>query len=248
MQTRLQQYVIKAIREAKLYSSWTDPNEAYEKDTTDFIEGLIGSADFKAAAGPVAARLAKFGYLNSLGYALLKLTAPGTPDIYQGSDLWNFSLADPDNRTPVDYDLRQRLIAEAPPLPDLMKIEGPSAMRDGAIKLRLIQRILNLRRRAQVLFEQGSYTPVLATGFGANSLIAFTRKAGDQHLFVACGRLMTKVEAANTPADRYAWDWQDTTLSVPGGEWRDALRRRYGPGGQAAPGRPVRHRAAGGLD
>ena len=232
VRTRLQQYVIKAIREAKLYSSWTDPNEAYEKDTLDFIEGLIGSAEFKAAAGPVAAHVAKFGYLNSLSYTLLKLTAPGTPDIYQGSDLWNFSLADPDNRTAVDYDARQRLIAEAPSLPELMKSGGPASLRDGAIKLRLIQRVLNLRRRAQILFEQGNYTPVPATGFGADSIVAFTRKAGDQQLFVAGGRLMARIEAAGTPADRYAWDWKDTTLPVPGGDWRDALNGGTAQGGK----------------
>ena len=236
VQTRMQAYATKAIREAKLYSSWTDPNEAYEKGTLDFIEGLIGSTHFREAAGPIAAHLAKFGYLNSLSQTLLKLTAPGMPDIYQGSDLWNFSLADPDNRTPVDYDLRQRLIAEAPALPSLMKsIDGPAGMRDGAIKLRLIQQILKLRREAQILFEQGNYTAVEASGFGANHIVAFSRRTNEQDLFVACGRLMTKVEADGTPPERYAWDWRDTTLAVPGGEWRDVLNGGRVQGGKVRP-------------
>jgi (1->4)-alpha-D-glucan 1-alpha-D-glucosylmutase len=234
---RLKQYVTKAVREAKLYSSWTDPNEAYEKDCLDFVEGLIASRAFMAAAAPVAAKVVKFGYLNSLSQTLLKLTVPGMPDIYQGSELWNFSLADPDNRQAVDYEARARLIAEAPALHQLMKtIEGPAGCRDGAIKLRLVQRLCGLRRSAQELFETGDYQPVNASGAGAGNVVAFTRGCKGQELFVACGRLMTKREAAGTPPGRYAWDWGDTTLTVPEGEWRDMLNGGKVHGGVVSAG------------
>jgi (1->4)-alpha-D-glucan 1-alpha-D-glucosylmutase len=234
---RLKQYVTKAIREAKLYTSWTNPNDSYEQDCMNFVEGLTGSREFLAVAAPVAKRVIKFGYLNSLSQTLLKLTAPGMPDIYQGSELWNLSLADPDNRRVVDYDLRARMIAEAPALHQLMKtISAPADMQDAAIKLRLVQRLCSLRRKSQELFETGGYKPVLAAGIGADNVIAFTRDTRDQMLFVACGRLMMRREVAGTKPDAYAWDWEDTSVAVPDGDWRDLLNGGKATGGTVSAG------------
>ncbi len=237
LKERMTQYVTKAMREAKQHTSWTSPNEAYEAATLGFVTALIDSREFLAAAAPTAEKLVKFGYLNGLSATLLKLTVPGVPDLYQGSDLWNFSLADPDNRLPVDYEARARIIREAPSLHDILKnAAGPADLTDGAIKLRLVQIVLNLRRGALEFFEQAGYVPVEVTGAGSASVVAFTRVQGDKSLFVAVGRLLLGMEAPNTPGDRYAFDWKDTSLAIPEGEWRDVLNGGRRSGGAVLAG------------
>ena len=234
LRDRLKQYVTKAMREAKVHTTWTSPVEAYENATLGFVDALLDSRAFLDAAAPAAAKVVKFGYLNSLSQTLIKLTAPGVPDIYQGSDLWNFSLADPDNRLPVDYDERRRLLAEAPPLDRaLANITGPAPLADGGVKLRLVQRLLSLRRREQGLFESGGYQPVEVSGKGANNIVAYVRHGGGRKLFVAAGRLMTHLEAPGTAADAYEWDWGDTAIEVPEAGWSDILNRRMPPQGSA---------------
>ena len=234
LRERLKQYVTKAMREAKVHTTWTHPVEAYETATLAFIDALLDSQAFLAVAAPVAAKVVKFGYINSLSQTLIKLTAPGVPDIYQGSDLWNFSLADPDNRLPVDYEARQRLLAETPRLSRLLEeTTGPAQLRDGGVKLRLVQRLLILRRQEQGLFETGSYEPVQVSGKGANHIIAYVRTGGGRKLFVAAGRLMTRIEAQGAQPDSYAWDWGDTTIEVPEAGWSDLLNRRMPPQGSA---------------
>jgi (1->4)-alpha-D-glucan 1-alpha-D-glucosylmutase len=223
--TRLKEYATKAMREAKVHSSWTAPNEAYEEACHKFIDAIAAGAAFREALQPLCAKLVKFGYINSLVATVLKLTAPGVPDLYQGSELWNFSLADPDNRRPVDYVARQKLMEEAPPLRELLAAAKTSAtMESGAIKLRLTQKLLRLRRSNQSLFENGSYEPIEVTGIYKDNVIAYLRREKGRTLLVACGRLTARVEAPGTAADIYAFDWKDTSLTLPQGNWRDRLR------------------------
>ena len=235
LKDRLTGYLTKAMREAKHHTSWTHANEGYETATLNFVTALIESREFLDAAAPIANKVMKFGYLNGLSAAVLKMTVPGVPDVYQGSDLWNFSLADPDNRLPVDYEARQVMMRGAKTLQAIMHdAKGPADLQDGAIKLRLMQKLLMLRREEQEFFEGADYTPVEITGPGANSLIAYRRTRDGKSLFVAVGRLLTGMEVAGTAADAYAWDWKDTALDLPEGNWRDVLNRGGKSGGKIA--------------
>ena len=221
---RLQLYLTKALREAKVHSSWVAANEPYEKATLDFAAALYASQEFMDKIRPFARKMVKFGYLNGLSQTVLKLTAPGVSDIFQGSDLWNHSLADPDNRSKVDYDQRRKMLAESPQLPAMLTdFTTPDQLEDGAIKLRLLQRLLRLRRGLPELFENGSYQPVEIKGTHATSLLAFTRRFGSKELLVVVGRLLVGVEAGGTAPGVYTWDWRDTTLDIPAHHWRDML-------------------------
>ncbi len=221
---RLQQYLTKALREGKEHSSWVVPNEPYEKATLDFAAALYSSKPFMDKLRPFARRVVKFGCLNGLSQTVLKLTAPGVPDVYQGSDLWNHSLADPDNRDKVDYDRRRQLLADSPPLATMLaEFKTPDQLEDGAIKIRLLQRLLRLRRGLPELFENGSYQPVAITGEHAGSLLGYTRRFGSKELLVVVGRLMVGVEATDTPPDQFRWNWGNTTLDLATHRWRDML-------------------------
>jgi (1->4)-alpha-D-glucan 1-alpha-D-glucosylmutase len=224
---RLQQYLTKALREAKVHSSWVAANEPYEKATLEFAAALYASRAFMDKIRPFARKMVKFGYLNGLSQTVLKLTVPGVSDIFQGSDLWNHSLADPDNRSKVDYELRRKMLAESPALPAMMAdYTTPGQLEDGAIKLRLLQRLLRIRRGLPELFENGSYQPVEIKGTHAESLLAFTRRFGSKELLVVVGRLLAGVEALGTAPETYAWDWGDTVLDIPAHHWRDMLGAR----------------------
>src|SRR5262249_55510889 len=162
-----QQYLVKAMREAKVHTSWISPNEAYENATRDFIHEILKPEKtnrflktFTEFHGPIA----RAGMFNSLVQTLLKITAPGVPDFYQGTELWDFSLVDPDNRRPVDYALRQKLLVSLPAnnhgdRTTLVRqfLANP---RDGRIKLYLTSRALRFRRDHQDLFATGNYLPL----------------------------------------------------------------------------------------
>ena len=220
--TRIQDYMTKAIKEAKINSSWIQPNEDWDNATRRFVAGLLeGAANpadahpFRRSFRPLAARVAALGALNSLTQVILKLTVPGVPDIYQGSELWDFSLVDPDNRRPVPYDRhREELEAlgkEADPRP-LM-----AAWPDGRIKLFVTRALLHARRVAPDLFGAGDYRPVRVTGKFSESVVAFVRGHGDAALLVVVPRLTARVGGDVTPPVGTAWE--DTTLVLD-----DAIR------------------------
>ncbi len=198
----------KAAREAKQHTSWTDPNPAYEEACRDFALGALTDAAFVADLEGFVARLAEPGYVNALAQTLVKLTAPGVPDLYQGTELWDFSLVDPDNRRPVDFALRRRLVETTRAL----SAEEAWARRpEGVPKLWLIQRTLALRAQHPDWFNAGStYQPLQAVGARASHVVAFSRRG-----LVA------------TIAPRLVWqlagDWADTTLELPPGHWRSVL-------------------------
>ena len=176
----------KALREAKLFSDWAAVDETYEDAARRFTLALIAEAALPDLLQEIAAlvrRIAPAGAVNGLVQCLLRLTVPGVPDLYQGTEFWDFSLVDPDNRRPVDFAARAAALGEAD-LPALA-----AEWRNGGIKQALIAELLALRRRAPQLFAEGSYEPVAVEGEAAASMIAFVRRHGDHRLLVAAPRL-----------------------------------------------------------
>jgi (1->4)-alpha-D-glucan 1-alpha-D-glucosylmutase len=184
---RVQAYMLKAAREAKQETSWTNPNADYEDALQSFVSQLLDlnlSAGFLSSFGEFAARTSLLGALTSVAQLAIKALIPGVPDFYQGTELWDFSLVDPDNRRPVDFTLRQRELAQAvAPWPELA-----ACWRDGRIKLALTHRLLQMRHRFADVFRRGSYEPLAAAGPHAGHVVAFARTWRRQQLIVAVGR------------------------------------------------------------
>ncbi len=173
----------KALREAKLNSSWAAPDEAYEAACEIFLKHALDpvqSAGFLADLIGFVDEIAPAGAVNGLTQVLLRCTAPGVPDLYQGTEFWDFSLVDPDNRRPVDFGLRTSALSHAVDLPSLRR-----SWADGRIKQRVIASALDLRRRWPEVFAQGTYHPLDVEGEGHGSVIAFLRRSGDRAVLVA---------------------------------------------------------------
>jgi (1->4)-alpha-D-glucan 1-alpha-D-glucosylmutase len=208
---RLAGWQRKALREAKLESDWAAINEPYEATAQGYLMGLLAEARDSGLLGEIADfvdRIAGAGAINGLAQLLLKLTAPGVPDIYQGTEYWDFSLVDPDNRRPVDYAARASTL-------DKGSIDTLGATwRDGRIKQAILARTLDLRRRSEEVFSVGSYEPVSAEGPMADHVVAFVRRHGDKVVLVVTPRLPTKLMRA---ADTIALDplaWKGTVLRL----------------------------------
>jgi len=186
---RLKAYAIKAAREAKLETSWTAPDEAYEAGFERFIERLFEPAHnhFTDSLLRFLPPILRFGAFNSLSQLVLKATAPGVPDFYQGNEFWDLSLVDPDNRQPVDYRTRRAALSS------LDLASAITRWRDGWLKLWLTERLLTLRNRRSGLFATGRYEPLTVTGGGAEHIIAFRRESGDEAVIVIVTRLLSHV-------------------------------------------------------
>jgi (1->4)-alpha-D-glucan 1-alpha-D-glucosylmutase len=221
---RLEGAMRKSVREAKERSSWASPNTAYEDALLGFLRDALDtgvSAAFFEAFLPFQARLARLGVENSLVQAVLKLTVPGMPDIYQGAELWDFSLVDPDNRRPVDFAARERMLSE---VAEALAGDRPAVLRgmldhwqDGRIKLALTATLLEHRRAQPALYAEGDYTPLAAEGDGADRICAFLRRCGDASLLVAARRFPARGPLAGPVA--LAWP-----EAAPGAaRWRDLL-------------------------
>ena len=207
---RMLAYMDKASREAKLHTSWIDPDPEYDAGLRGFVEALYGDGEFLAMVEEFVAPLVEPGRVNALAAALLKLTAPGVPDVYQGCELWALSLVDPDNRRPVDWEERRALLARSD------EVRPAAAWRDaadtGLPKLLLTRRALELRARRPELFDAGgTYTALTVAGACADHVVAFARGAEPEAVTVA-PRLVLGVR-----------DWGDTTVPLPDGEWLDLL-------------------------
>jgi len=210
---RMVAYMLKAAREAKLDTAWTAQDIEYETDLEAFVRAALspglGGAFLADMAGFVA-RLAPAGAVNGLAQTTLKLTAPGVPDLYQGTDLWDFSLVDPDNRRAVDFEARARSLAE-----DARPAERMETWRDGRVKQALIAVLLALRTTRPGLFAQGEYVPLETTGTHAERLIAFARVSpdGEEALVVVVPRLIWPLmDGSNTPLPQ---GWEDTRVWLP---------------------------------
>jgi (1->4)-alpha-D-glucan 1-alpha-D-glucosylmutase len=205
---RMTGYMEKAVREAKVHTSWTNTNREYEDALRAFIESVLTDAEFLADLDAFVMPLVEPGRVNTLAQTLIKLTAPGVPDLYQGTELWDLSLVDPDNRRPVDYQLRGRLLAE-------LHGATPEAIwarkQEGLPKLWVIHQTLALRRRRPELFgPQGEYQPLTASGVRAEHVVAFARN----------NAAVTIVPRLGLKLDGH---WAGTTLELPGGQWRNEL-------------------------
>jgi len=207
---RLEGAMVKAMREAKVDTSWAAPDAAYEDAVLAFIRYALDASrtnPFLESFASFAARFAPLGMRNSLVQAALKLTVPGVPDIYQGAEIWDFSLVDPDNRRPVNFALRRELLdrlAEPDDLAELM-----DKWQDGRIKLRIVSDLLKLRRQYPDLFASGSYAPLGATGPASDRICAFAR-AGNQATIV--------VAASLYPIRASLEEWGESAVPVPEGE------------------------------
>jgi (1->4)-alpha-D-glucan 1-alpha-D-glucosylmutase len=221
---RIEAYMIKAVREAKLRTSWSNVNTAYEealiqfvRDTLDPRAGNLFLPDLLATAR----HLAHFGLLNSLSQTLLKLTAPGVPDTYQGCEFWDFSLVDPDNRRPVDYGRRWRSLHEIRSWADdpAQRAAGIRTLldgfTDGKAKLYLTWRALGLRRTHERLFTHGAYRPLKVTGPHAGHLVAFARHDSDQLSITVAPRLISKLLGARAEFPLGPDVWGDTRIELP---------------------------------
>ena len=185
---RIEDYAVKAAREGKLETSWLDPDEDYERGLRSFIAAILDtgrSAPFIESFAGFARRTALLGALNSLTQLVLKATMPGVPDFYQGTESWDLSLVDPDNRRPVDFAARQAVLAAAGE-PDWAALT--SNWTDGRIKLTLTHRLLSLRNEMPEVFRSGAYEPVEVTGLHRDRIIAFRRFAGREQVVVVAAR------------------------------------------------------------
>ena len=210
--SRIQQYMAKALKEAKLNTSWVQPNEPWDAAVAEFVARVLDRSPknrFLDSFLPVAEEVARAGAINSLSQTLLKLTAPGVPDIYQGNEIWDFSLVDPDNRRPVDYGKRKQMLES---LGNASPEELLANWRDGRIKLFVTQRLLTFRRENRELFRSGRYVPLELSGQFANCCIAFAREEPGQSLFVLSPRLSARV---GFPCIGDVW--RDTAVRVPNG-------------------------------
>jgi len=210
---RLWQWQQKALREAKLQSSWSAPNEAYEKGVETFLTRLLlgdeGQA-LRAAIAAAAQTIAPAGALNGLAQTLLRLTVPGVPDLYQGAEFWDFSLVDPDNRRPVDFDARQRALNSPPDIGEQL-----SNWQDGRIKQALIAGGLAVRKAHPELFRNGRYLPLEVVGKHADHVVAFSREHQGKQLLVVVPRWPHRLLENGVQPHINAQVWGDTRVKLP---------------------------------
>jgi (1->4)-alpha-D-glucan 1-alpha-D-glucosylmutase len=206
--SRVSRFLQKAARESKTHTSWLDPNESYEEALTQFASQVIADPEFVSdLEGFIGAhKLVELGRAVSLAQVTLLLTCPGVPDLYQGTEVWDLSLVDPDNRRQVDYDRRESLLSE---VRDMGPVQALARSDEGTPKLWLIARLLDERRRRPDLFLSTSYSPLGAVGAKADHVVSFAR----DRLMVVVPRLLVGL----------AGDWAGTTLTLPPGPWVNLL-------------------------
>jgi (1->4)-alpha-D-glucan 1-alpha-D-glucosylmutase len=213
---RLLPYMLKAAKESKVHTSWTDPNPAFEQSLQAFVEGVLGHAEFIADLAAFLEPLMRPAMMTSLAQTLIKCTAPGIPDVYQGTELWDLSLVDPDNRRAVDYSRRRRMLADL----NLLSVEEILDRHpEGLPKLFVLQRALLVRRQHPDVFgPQGGYDPLTAEGDRAHHFVGFVRG----------GRVLT---LAPRLAVGLGAGWGDTRIHLDSGTWTDIFTGERWNGG-----------------
>ena len=232
--SRIQKFLLKASREAKNHSSWLDPNEAYEQAVLEFADAVIKDSRFLDDFLPMQQEIAWYGALNSLSQLIIKIGAPGIPDIYQGTELWNFSLVDPDNRRPVDFALRRELLRQ-------MTSDGTTAAaftnelmnswQDGRIKLYMTWTGLQLRKQNPGIFMAGDYVSLNVIGPLSDHVIAFARRYEERWVLFVATRFFRHL----TPPGRLPVGtmWNDTLLELAEGMpamWQNILTNESAEG------------------
>ena len=221
LQQRIADFFVKAAKEAKTHTSWICPNEPHEAALRKFVSSIIDDSgrnrfldDFKV----LQEKLAFYGIFNSCSQLILKMTSPGVPDFYQGNEIWNFRLTDPDNRQPVDFKKRMRMLRELRsrnigPIPELLCQDLLNHWRDGRLKLYITACILQFRRAHHGLFSNGDYLP-LKVQTKSEFVHAFARRSGQDWIVVAVPRLLTKIADTGTfPVGQKTWG--STALVLP---------------------------------
>jgi (1->4)-alpha-D-glucan 1-alpha-D-glucosylmutase len=220
---RMQAYMIKAVREAKVHTEWLKPDSIYEKAFASFIENILRrseSNEFLADFLPFARRISHFGALNSVAQTLLKIASPGVPDFYQGTELWDLNFVDPDNRRAVDFERRKKLLDE---LRKREENDVTGLLQDltwdlgsGRLKLFVTYKGLVFRRSQRPLFENGAYLPLDAVGARKDHVVAFARHAGDRWALAVVPRHLTGIIKPGALPLRDSV-WSDTKLVLPEG-------------------------------
>ena len=250
---RIQAYMLKAVREAKVHTSWISPSEQYESALSDFISTMLGRLDpnpFLKDFFVAQSLITHYGLLNGISQTLIKFASPGVPDIYQGNELWDFSLVDPDNRRPVDYARRaaalERLQLRFPPDRDCSRQARSLVdnMADGDIKLYVIWRLLSLRSAQPELFERGDYQPLEAIGEKTQHVCAFVRRQGVQSLIAVAPRLIFQLTGGSGGLPMGETTWKDTRLPLhevaSRQRWRDIMTgREFAPDQDTKAGLPL---------
>ncbi|HME45667.1 MAG TPA: malto-oligosyltrehalose synthase [Syntrophorhabdales bacterium] len=232
---RIRDYMLKATREAKINSSWINPDASYEKALLNFIDAILSrsaSNNFLKDFPAIQKKIAYFGMLNALSQTLLKITSPGVPDFYQGTEMWDFSLVDPDNRRPVNFDvrrktlgkLRKRMAERSEHRGNLVR-ELLRTWKDGTIKLYVTFVSLNYRRENSLLFRDGCYMPLAVDGSLKENVCAFARVAENNAALVVVPRLLTRLFKSADKMQFEARIWRDTAVVIPdeisGGAYRN---------------------------
>jgi (1->4)-alpha-D-glucan 1-alpha-D-glucosylmutase len=218
---RIKKYIIKAVREAKVHTAWLKPDTEYEEAYLSFVEEILKQSEnneFLKEFLPFQKRIAFYGIFNSLSQILIKITSPGIPDFYQGTELWDLSLVDPDNRRPVDYKKRQTYLKEIKKKTENDRLslikDMLSTKEDGKIKLFLTHRALVVRNENKELFDSGTYIPLVTEGKYKNNIIAYARHHEEKWVIIIAPRfLSTIVEENRLPLDKEVWD--DTHIILP---------------------------------
>ncbi len=218
---RIEQYMMKAMREAKEHTSWANPNEEYEKAVVSFIRDILTRGKknrFLPDFGEFQRRIARIGMFNSLSQLLLKLTSPGVPDVYQGNELWDFSLVDPDNRRKVDYGRRERMLRDLAANEVDCACQAADLLRnleDGRIKLHTLRRTLHIRKQNQDLFAGGEYIGLKVAGGRSEHVCAFARRKGEHLVISVVPRLCATLLGDKLESPVGAEVWGDTHIEVP---------------------------------
>jgi (1->4)-alpha-D-glucan 1-alpha-D-glucosylmutase len=218
LRDRLRTFVVKALREAKVHTTWLAPDEEYEAGVLRFLDAILDTRrqnPFLASFLPFQARVAELGIYNSLAQLVIKIAAPGVPDFYQGTELWDLNLVDPDNRRPVDYGRRRQALASLNQ--DLRPEQLLECRTTGLVKLFVMRRALEVRARMRELFEHGEYVPLDVSGARRECLFAFARRTAGDEVIACVPRMVASLvpEAAGPPIG--AGVWTDTRVEVGGG-------------------------------
>lgn len=219
---RIQDYIRKATKEAKANTSWINPNQAYDDAVQEFVGTVLDESLFLKDFQALQDKIAQYGMYNALSQTLLKLTVPGVPDIYQGSELWDFSLVDPDNRRPVDYNRRRHMLSD---LQEQIRAARPHRVslarellenrEDGRIKLYVIHQTLVYRQEHPDLFRSGEYLSLDALGPRQRHVCAFARQHGLQEIFIVVPRFLTRLIPDPHMLPLSSQVWEDSWLLLP---------------------------------
>jgi (1->4)-alpha-D-glucan 1-alpha-D-glucosylmutase len=217
---RLQDYLVKATREAMVHTRWTRPNQRHEEALQNFVARVLShdAEDFLRDFRPFQQKLAYYGMVNSLSQILLKIASPGVADFYQGSELWELRLVDPDNRGPVDFSRRMTMLDEVDRnrSADRNKLVGELVdhWHDGRIKLFLIQTALCYRRENATLFQEGEFVPLPSTGARSHSVVSFLRRHNGRQVLAAVPRWLSQISEPSATS-RVGTQEDDTEIQLP---------------------------------